>query len=82
MIRDWINAHFSVLDITFKSGHGGLPGSVRASVASLTSQNDLDLRHVFTQVGTFRGTVVAVKHVRRNTVDLTRAVCKEFKLVG
>jgi hypothetical protein len=58
-----------------------VPASIRASTASLTSQNDLDLRQVFTQIGTYRGMVVAVKRINRKSVDLTRAIRKEFKLV-
>ena len=53
----------------------------RSSMASLSSQNDIDLRQLFTQVGSYRGTLVAVKHINRKSVDLTRALRKELKLV-
>jgi len=53
----------------------------RSSTASLSSQVDLDVRQLFTQVGSYRGTLIAVKHINRKSVDLTRAVRKELKLV-
>lgn len=55
---------------------------IRSSMVSLNSQADLDLRQVFTQVGTYKGTVVAVKRINKKYVDLTRNVCKELKLVS
>jgi len=50
-------------------------------MASLSSHAELDARPLFTQVGSYRGTVVAIKHINRKTVDLTRSIRKELKLV-
>lgn len=58
-----------------------VPGSMRASMMSLSSQADLDLKQVFTQVGTFKGVIVAIKPVHKKYVDLTREVRKELKMV-
>jgi len=51
-------------------------------MASLSSHNDVDIRQLFTQVGSYRGTLVAVKRINRKSVDLTRTVRKELKLVS
>jgi hypothetical protein len=59
-----------------------VPGVLRASMVSLSSQADLDLRQVFTQVGTYKGVIVAIKTVHKKYVDLTREVRKELKLVS
>jgi atrial natriuretic peptide receptor A len=55
--------------------------ALRSSMVSLSSQVDLDLRQVFTQVGTHKGTIVAVKRLNKKCVDLTRSVRKELKQV-
>ncbi len=54
---------------------------LRSSMMSLSSQVDLDLRQVFTQVGTYKKGIVAVKRVNKKNVDLTRNVRKELKVV-
>jgi len=69
-------------------------------MTSLNSHTDIDVRQLFTQVGSYRGTLVlktwllvlvlvsyrgtlvAIKHINRKTVDLSRAVRKELKLVS
>ena len=56
--------------------------SLRASIASLNSQVDLDARQVFTQVAIYKGSVVAVKRIDKKSVDLTRNVRKELKTVS
>ena len=53
-----------------------------SSMVSLSSHNDIDVRQLFTQVGSYHGSLVAVKYINRKTVDLTRAVRKELKLVS
>ena len=58
-----------------------IPNALRLSMVSLSSQADLDLRQVFTQVGTYKGTIVAIKRVSKKCVDLTRGVRKELKQV-
>ena len=57
-------------------------GSLRASMVSLNSQADLDMRQVFTQVGQYKGQIVAIKRVNKKYVDLTRKVQKELKVVS
>lgn len=59
-----------------------MSGALRASMVSLSSQADLDLRQVFTQVGTYKGVIVAIKPVHKRCVDLTRNVRKELKMVS
>ena len=54
---------------------------MRTSIQSLNSQVDLDLKQVFTQVGTFKNVIVAIKGVNKKSMDLTRAVRKELKMV-
>ncbi|XP_064641678.1 speract receptor-like isoform X2 [Lineus longissimus] len=55
---------------------------IRSSLMSLESQGgDLELRHSFCQVGTYKGNLVAVKRVAKKSVDLTRNVQKELKLL-
>jgi len=51
-------------------------------MVSLSSHNEIDVRQLFTQVGSYHGSLVAVKYINRKTVDLTRAVRKELKLVS
>jgi len=51
-------------------------------MVSLSSHTDVDLRQLFTQVGSHRGTLVAIKHINRKSVDLTRTLRKELKLVS
>ena len=37
---------------------------------------------IFTEVGNLKGTMVAIKKVRKRTVDLNRAIRKELKVVS
>lgn len=59
-----------------------MSASLRTSVMSLVSQIDFDLRQVFTTVGTYKDTLVAIKRVRKRHVDLTRNIRKELKIVS
>ena len=54
---------------------------IRSSMGSLNSQVDLDFKQVFTQVGTYKKSIVAIKRVNKKYVDLTRSVRKELKMV-
>ena len=56
--------------------------SLRTSMVSITSQIDLDIKQIFTQVGTYRNSIVAIKQVGKKYVDLTRDVRKELKMVA
>ena len=58
-----------------------MSGGMRASMISLCSQGELDLKQVFTSVGTYKGSIVAIKRINKRYVDLTRSVRKELKLV-
>ncbi|XP_076457284.1 speract receptor-like [Babylonia areolata] len=51
------------------------------SQISLTSQTEFDFRQLFTQVGTYRGALVALRRVNKNHVELTRSVRKELKMM-
>ncbi|ESO83952.1 hypothetical protein LOTGIDRAFT_91228, partial [Lottia gigantea] len=51
------------------------------SQISLISQVDVDLRQLFTHVGTYRGTIVAIRIVNKKHVELTRNVRKELKIM-
>ena len=50
---------------------------------SLNSNLDLDYRYasVHTQLGTYKGRVVAVKQISSKAVDITRRIKKELKTV-
>ena len=50
-------------------------------MVSLNSQADLDIRQVFTQVGRYKGQIVAIKRVNKKYIDLTRNIQKEMKMV-
>lgn len=55
---------------------------VRAnSQLSLGSQVETDHRQFFTCVGTYKGTLVAVKTVNKKSVEITRTIQKELKLM-
>ena len=43
---------------------------------------DVDVKQVFTQIGTYKGSIVAIKRIRKKHVDLTRNVRKELKIVS
>ncbi|OWF46455.1 guanylate cyclase 32E-like [Mizuhopecten yessoensis] len=51
------------------------------SQISLGSQNEIDYRQLFTKVGTYRGTIAAIRIVNKKNVELTRNVRKELKLM-
>ncbi|KAL8614638.1 hypothetical protein ACOMHN_037490 [Nucella lapillus] len=49
------------------------------SQISFSSQTEFDYRQLFTHVGTYRGTIVAIRRVNKKHVELTRNVRKELK---
>ncbi|CAD5122392.1 DgyrCDS10822 [Dimorphilus gyrociliatus] len=51
----------------------------KSSVTSLTSALSFEMRQVFTEVGKYKGTIVAIKKINKRCVDLTRNVRKELK---
>lgn len=53
-----------------------------SSQSSLVSQADMDFRQLFTCVGMYKSTIVAIKKVRKKNLELTRNVRKELKVVS
>ena len=51
------------------------------STTTVGSHADYELRQVFTLVGSYRNQIVAIKNLEKKTVDLTRSVRKELKIV-
>lgn len=56
---------------------------VGTSQVSLSSNPDADFRYsaIYTSVGIYRGRVFAIKKIKKKTVDLTREMKKELKVV-
>ncbi|XP_026479460.1 guanylate cyclase 32E-like [Ctenocephalides felis] len=56
---------------------------VRTSQVSLSSNPDADFRYsaIFTPIGLYRGRIVAIKNIRKKSIDLTREMKKELKLM-
>ncbi|XP_036369998.1 guanylate cyclase 32E-like isoform X2 [Octopus sinensis] len=57
-------------------------GAFYSSQLSLGSHLEFnEARHLYTRVGTYRGQLVAIRHVNKKQVELTRAVRKELKII-
>ncbi|XP_058835407.1 guanylate cyclase 32E [Topomyia yanbarensis] len=56
---------------------------VRTSQASLSSNPDTDFRYstIFTPIGLYKGQLYAIKYVRKKSIDITREMKKELKLL-
>ncbi|KAJ1522078.1 hypothetical protein ONE63_002389 [Megalurothrips usitatus] len=56
---------------------------LRTSQVSLSSNPDADFRYscIYTTVGVYRGRVLAVKKLGKTSIDITRAIKKELKLM-
>lgn len=56
---------------------------VRTSQVSLSSNPDADFRYsmIYTQVGIYKGRIFAVKNVRKKSIEITREMKKELKVV-
>ncbi|CAH1122713.1 unnamed protein product [Ceutorhynchus assimilis] len=56
---------------------------IRTSQVSLSSNPDADFRYstIFTQIGIYKGRVLAIKKVHKKSVDITRDMKKDLKLV-
>lgn len=50
---------------------------------SLSSNPDADFRYstIFTQIGIYKGRVFAIKKVHKKSIDITREMKKELKMV-
>lgn len=57
---------------------------VRTSQASLSSNPDADFRYsmIYTQVGVYKGRIFAVKKVKKKSIEITREMKKELKIVS
>ncbi|KAG7202068.1 hypothetical protein KM043_004743 [Ampulex compressa] len=56
---------------------------VRTSQVSLSSNPDADFRYsmIYTQVGIYKGRIFAVKKVRKKSIEITREMKKELKVM-
>ncbi|KRT86564.1 Adenylate and Guanylate cyclase [Oryctes borbonicus] len=56
---------------------------IRTSQVSLSSNPDADFRYssIFTQIGIFKGRVFAIKKIHKKSIDITREMKKEFKMI-
>ncbi|XP_050310703.1 guanylate cyclase 32E [Anthonomus grandis grandis] len=56
---------------------------IRTSQVSLSSNPDADFRYtsIFTQIGIYKGRAFAVKKVHKKTIDITREMKKELKMM-
>lgn len=56
---------------------------VRTSQVSLSSNPDADFRYstIYTQIGVYKGRIFAVKKVRKKSIEITREMKKELKMV-
>lgn len=57
---------------------------MRTSQVSLSSNPDCDFRYssIYTTVGKYKGRVFAVKRVEKKSIDITRSMKKELKIVS
>ncbi|PSN49481.1 Atrial natriuretic peptide receptor 1, partial [Blattella germanica] len=57
---------------------------IRTSQVSLSSNPDSDFRYstIYTQIGIYKGRIYAIKKVRKKSVDITREMKKELKIVS
>uniref|UniRef100_A0AAG5DN07 Guanylate cyclase n=1 Tax=Anopheles atroparvus TaxID=41427 RepID=A0AAG5DN07_ANOAO len=56
---------------------------IRTSQVSLSSNPDLDFRYstIFTPIGLYKGQLYAIKKVKKKSIDITREMKKELKLL-
>ncbi|KAI4500683.1 hypothetical protein M0802_004275 [Mischocyttarus mexicanus] len=56
---------------------------VRTSQVSLSSNPDADFRYsmIYTQVGVYKGRIFAIKRIRKKSIEITREMKKELKIV-
>lgn len=56
---------------------------IRTSQVSLSSNPDADFRYstIFTPIGLYKGQLFAIKKVRKKSIDITREMKMELKLV-
>lgn len=73
--------YFKTLKFSFQPN---LPSGFRSSQLSLNSNIWVDNRLSlgYTQLGIYKGRIVAIKHFPIKAIDITRKVKKELKMVG
>ncbi|XP_067205075.1 guanylate cyclase 32E [Linepithema humile] len=56
---------------------------VRTSQVSLSSNPDADFRYsmIYTQIGVYKGRIFAIKKVRKKSIEITREMKKELKMM-
>ncbi|KAL1497777.1 hypothetical protein ABEB36_008676 [Hypothenemus hampei] len=56
---------------------------IRTSQVSLSSNPDADFRYstIFTQIGIYKGRVLSIKKVHKKSIDITREMKKELKMM-
>lgn len=56
---------------------------IRTSQVSLSSNPDADFRYstIFTPIGLYKGQLYAIKKIRKKSVDITREMKMELKIV-
>lgn len=56
---------------------------MKTSQVSLGSTHDADFRYtmIYTKIGVYKGRVLAIKKVHKQSIDITREMKKELKLV-
>lgn len=56
---------------------------MKTSQVSLSSNPDADFRYstIFTQIGIYKGRVFAIKKINKKSIEMTRQMKKELKMV-
>ncbi|XP_012260738.2 guanylate cyclase 32E isoform X3 [Athalia rosae] len=69
-------------DAASKNNKAGQP-VVRTSQVSLSSNPDADFRYstIFTQIGVYKGRIYAIKKVRKKSIEISREMKKELKMM-
>jgi len=73
----------NIIDIPSSIKQSTTQPIVRTSQVSLSSNPDADFRYsmIYTQIGVYKGRIFAVKKVRKKSIDITREMKKELKMV-
>lgn len=69
-------------DITLSDSYK-LARNVHTSQVSLSSNPDSDFRYsaIFTPIGIYKGRIFAIKKIKKKSVDITRSMKKELKII-
>lgn len=73
-----LSLHTTISVVSSPQVNSGLRGSQMSLSSAVV---DVDVKQVFTQIGAYKGNIVAIKRIRKKHVDLTRNVRKELKIV-